>query len=85
MFINSKYFEHKSFDPYPFILLNLVLSCLAAIQAPVILMSQNRQSTKDSHISLQDYLVDLEAKEKVHEIKEMVIQLEKKIDKLNQK
>ncbi|HEY8156092.1 MAG TPA: DUF1003 domain-containing protein [Myxococcota bacterium] len=50
-----------SFDPYPFILLNLVLSCLAAIQAPVILMSQNRMSAKDRIDARHDYEVNLKA------------------------
>ena len=49
------------FDPYPFILLNLVLSCLAAIQAPIIMMSQKRQETKDRLRSENDYRVNLKA------------------------
>ena len=49
----------KAFDPYPFILLNLVLSCLAALQAPVIMMSQNRQSAKDRMDAQHDYEVNL--------------------------
>lgn len=49
----------KSFDPFPFILLNLMLSCLAAIQAPVIMMSQNRQEAKDRERSENDYIVNL--------------------------
>jgi uncharacterized membrane protein len=48
-------------DPYPFILLNLILSCLAAIQAPVIMMSQNRQETKDRLRSQHDYQINLKA------------------------
>lgn len=51
----------KVFDPYPFILLNLVLSCLAAIQAPIIMMSQNRQEQKDRLRAEQDYQVNLQA------------------------
>src|SRR6266567_3295459 len=50
-----------SFDPYPFILLNLVLSTLAGIQAPIIMMSQNRQSTKDKLLAQNDYQVNLKA------------------------
>ena len=50
-----------SFDPYPFILLNLVLSCLAAIQAPIIMMSQNRQETRDRARADNDYMVNLKA------------------------
>jgi len=51
----------KSFDPYPYILLNLILSMLAAIQAPIILMSQNRQSEKDRENAEHDYEVNLKA------------------------
>ena len=49
------------FDPYPFILLNLILSCLAAIQAPVIMMSQNRKEEKDRKRSQNDYKINLKA------------------------
>jgi uncharacterized membrane protein len=51
----------KPFDPYPFILLNLILSCIAAIQAPVIMMSQNRKEEKDRKRSQNDYKVNLKA------------------------
>jgi uncharacterized membrane protein len=51
----------RSFDPFPFILLNLVLSCLAALQAPVIMMSQNRQASKDRLDAQHDYEVNLKA------------------------
>lgn len=51
----------RAFDPYPFILLNLVLSCLAALQAPVIMMSQNRQSAKDRSDAKHDYEVNVRA------------------------
>ncbi len=51
----------RPFDPYPFILLNLILSCLAAIQAPIIMMSQNRQEAKDRLRSENDYRVNLKA------------------------
>ena len=50
-----------NFDPYPFILMNLVLSCIAAVQAPVIMMSQNRQEEKDRKRSENDYLINLKA------------------------
>jgi uncharacterized membrane protein len=59
--LNSVVILSKAFDPYPFILLNLVLSCLAAIQAPIILMSQNRQDAKDRLRSDYDYRVNLKA------------------------
>ena len=55
MAVNSAALLAKPFDPYPFILLNLVLSCLAAIQAPIIMMSQNRQEAKDRVRGQHDY------------------------------
>ncbi len=61
MVINSIAMLGKPFDPFPFILLNLVLSCLAAIQAPVIMMSQNRQESKDRLRAENDYRVNLKA------------------------
>ena len=59
--INSIAFLGWHFDPYPFILLNLVLSCVAALQAPIILMSQNRQEKRDRLQAEQDYKVNLKA------------------------
>lgn len=56
------------FDPYPFILLNLVLSCIAAVQAPVIMMSQNRQEAKDRLRAQHDYRVNLRAELEVREL-----------------
>ena len=61
MIINVIFLTARPFDPYPFILLNLILSCIAAIQAPVIMMSQNRQEEKDRMRSLHDYQVNLKA------------------------
>ncbi|MFT3824472.1 MAG: DUF1003 domain-containing protein [Chitinophagaceae bacterium] len=57
--INMQLPQKDRFDPFPFILLNLVLSCLAAIQAPVIMMSQNRQEEKDRKRNENDYIVNL--------------------------
>ncbi|MCA9149730.1 MAG: DUF1003 domain-containing protein, partial [Planctomycetales bacterium] len=59
--INSLSLLKKPFDPFPFILLNLVLSCLAAVQAPVIMMSQNRQEAKDRLRAENDYRINLKA------------------------
>jgi uncharacterized membrane protein len=53
--------QGKPFDPYPYILLNLVLSCLAALQAPIIMMSQNRQATRDRLDAQHDYEVNVKA------------------------
>jgi uncharacterized membrane protein len=50
-----------NFDPYPFILMNLILSCIAALQAPIIMMSQNRQEEKDRKRGENDYLINLKA------------------------
>lgn len=61
MIINILFLASQPFDPYPFILLNLILSCLAAIQAPVIMMSQNRQEQKDRQRSEHDYKINLKA------------------------
>lgn len=59
--VNAFVFMNKGFDPYPFILLNLILSCVAALQAPVIMMSQNRQEEKDRKRAKNDYMVNLKS------------------------
>lgn len=59
--LNIYIFANRGFDPYPFILLNLILSCLAALQAPVIMMSQNRQEEKDRERSKKDYMINLKS------------------------
>lgn len=59
-----------TFDPYPFILLNLILSCIAALQAPVIMMSQKRQEAKDRMRSLNDYQVNLKAELEIRHLHE---------------
>ncbi len=64
--------EPAAFDPYPFILLNLVLSCLAAIQAPIIMMSQKRQEAKDRQRSLNDYRVNLKAELEIRHLHEKI-------------
>jgi len=58
---NIYFLANKGFDPYPFILLNLILSCLAALQAPVIMMSQNRQEEKDRERAKNDYMINLKS------------------------
>lgn len=63
---------NKGFDPYPFILLNLILSCLAALQAPVIMMSQNRQEEKDRERSKQDYMVNLKSELEIRMLHEKI-------------
>ena len=70
--LNSFLLLKKPFDPYPFILLNLVLSCLAAIQAPVIMMSQNRQEAKDRLRSQHDYQVNLKAELEIRHLHDKI-------------
>lgn len=70
--INTFVLTKDPFDPYPYILLNLVLSCLAALQAPVIMMSQNRQEIKDRQRSQNDYLINLKAEIEVRRLHEKV-------------
>jgi len=70
--MNSIVLLLRPFDPYPFILLNLVLSCLAAIQAPVIMMSQNRQEAKDRMRAEHDYLVNLKAELEIRHLHEKI-------------
>ena len=62
----------KVFDPYPFILLNLVLSCIAALQAPVIMMSQNRQEEKDRQRAQNDYKVNIKAEIEIRQLHEKI-------------
>lgn len=71
--LNSWVVLFKPYDPYPFILLNLVLSCIAALQAPIIMMSQKRQESKDRLRSQQDYEVDVKA---AHLIETILMELE---------
>lgn len=69
---NSIILFTKPFDPFPFILLNLVLSCLAAVQAPIIMMSQNRQETKDRIRSENDYKINLKSEIEIRTLHEKV-------------
>lgn len=72
----------KSIDPYPFILLNLVLSCISALQAPIIMMSQNRQAAKDSLRNQNDYRTDLKSElilESLHDQMDAILRNQKRI------
>ena len=74
--------EGSEIDPYPFILLNLVLSCIAALQAPIIMMSQNRQAAKDSLRNQNDYRTDLKSEiilEELHDKMELILKNQRKI------
>ena len=70
--MNSLVYLWRPVDPYPFIFLNLILSCLAAIQAPVIMMSQNRQEAKDRIRSQHDYQVNLKAELEIRHLHEKI-------------
>jgi uncharacterized membrane protein len=70
--VNVYWLNNRGFDPYPFILLNLILSCVAALQAPVIMMSQNRQEEKDRSRAQNDYLVNLKAEIELRNLHEKV-------------
>ena len=69
--------DGKEIDPYPFILLNLLLSCIAALQAPIIMMSQNRQAEKDSLRNQNDYRIDLKSELILEELHDKIIELQK--------
>ena len=88
MIINIIFLREKGFDPYPFILLNLILSCIAALQAPVIMMSQNRQEDKDRERSKQDYMINMKAELEIRTLHEkmdhLVIQQQEELMKIQQ-
>ena len=80
--LNGYLLKNAAVDPYPFILLNLLLSCLAALQAPIIMMSQNRQAKKDTIRNKNDYRTDLKSElilEQIYDRLEKVSQNQNKI------
>ncbi|WP_185216232.1 DUF1003 domain-containing protein [Sphingobacterium mizutaii] len=80
---NTLMIKQDRFDPYPFILMNLVLSCLAALQAPIIMMSQNRQEEKDRKRAENDYLVNLKAELEIRSLhKKIDVLLEEEVKQL---
>ena len=70
--LNILFLQSNSFDPFPFILLNLILSCIAALQAPVIMMSQNRQEEKDRERSKKDYMINLKSELEIQILHEKI-------------
>ena len=88
MLTNIIILANRSFDPYPFILLNLILSCLAAIQAPIIMMSQNRQEQKDRERAQNDYMINLKSEMEIrllHEkIDHLIINQQEKLMEIQQ-
>jgi uncharacterized membrane protein len=69
---NTIAIKNLVFDPYPFILMNLILSCIAALQAPIIMMSQNRQEEKDRKRGENDYLINLKAELEIRALHQKV-------------
>ena len=83
MAVNSLILMRGAFDPYPYILLNLVLSCLAALQAPVIMMSQNRQESRDRLHAESDYQINLKAELEIRQLHEKLdFMLQRQWDRL---
>lgn len=78
--VNTLVLVRHAFDPYPYIFLNLLLSMLAALQAPVIMMSQNRQAAKDRLATALDYEVNVKAEIAINELHEKLDQLTAKLD-----
>ena len=88
--LNGVLMANNAIDPYPFILLNLLLSCLAALQAPVIMMSQNREAKKDSIRNKNDYHTDLKSEliledlyDQLDELQENQRKILELLDKIN--
>ncbi len=83
--INTWLFLTHKFDPYPFILLNLLLSCLAAIQAPIILMSQNREAERDRIDARYDHAVNRKAELEIQDIQQKLELLQRTLEDLKKK
>src|SRR5215210_5907591 len=88
MMFNTFVLAVRAFDPYPYILLNLILSCIAALQAPVIMMSQNRQEEKDRERAKKDYMINLKSELEIrllHEkIDHLIINQQEKLMEIQQ-
>ena len=83
IFYNSTVASKAQFDPYPFILMNLILSCIAALQAPIIMMSQNRQEEKDRKRAENDYLINLKAEIEIRNLHQKInLLMEEQLKKL---
>lgn len=72
------------FDPHPFILLNLILSFIAAFQAPIIMMSQNRQAARDKHESVIDFAINYKAEQEVDDMQAHLHRMEKELSEIKQ-
>ena len=83
--LNSYLLAKRPYDPYPFILLNLVLSCLAAIQAPIILMAQNRQAERDRIQAKYDYAVNRKAEREIEDMQKDLDQIKETLSQIKSK
>lgn len=79
--LNLWFLDNEGFDPFPFILLNLILSCLAAIQAPIIMMSQNRKEQKDRQRAELDLKINQTAEHEIRELRQKVDELHTMLEK----
>lgn len=83
IFFNGAIQKKYAFDPFPFILMNLILSCIAALQAPIIMMSQNRQETIDRKRAENDYLINLKAEIQIRNLHQKInLLMEEQLQKL---
>lgn len=85
MGVNTWIFLNRGFDPYPYILLNLVLSCLAAIQAPVILMAQNRQAQRDRIDAKYDHQINRKAEREIQRVQKDLYNIRRMIKTIHDK
>lgn len=83
--LNSLWMKNRGADPYPFILLNLMLSCLAALQAPIIMMSQNRQEEKDRRRARSDYMINLKSEIEIRNLHDKIDKFQQTHNELVQK
>ena len=83
MVVNS-FLLARAFDPYPYILLNLVLSCLAAVQAPIIMMSQNRQAARDKHESIIDFAINYKAEQEIDDMQKHLHRMEAELAEIKE-
>ncbi|MBI4983628.1 DUF1003 domain-containing protein [Candidatus Woesearchaeota archaeon] len=83
--VNSWFLLERPFDPYPYILLNLVLSSVAAVQAPIILMSQNRENERDRIYARYDYMVNRKAEREIQSLQKDVSEVKEKLRKISVK
>lgn len=83
--LNTVLWQTKPVDPYPFIFLNLMLSCVAALQAPIIMMSQNRQEEKDRRRARSDYMINLKAEMEIRNLHDKIDLFQKTHEELIKK